>query len=223
MNTPDADWTELATELGLVHENLKPLEAMRVATLDLQGLEQGQEADLPPEEQQKVQNLERALKMLESVGALAGLAAAGASMGWRSRLLRGEYRGRRVSVHSLEGNVSRCGVTVRFRRRLGFGLRIVRENMGHKLGKLVRMTQDLQVEDSTLDPLVLIQAEDTPGAQAWLSDPALRADLIDLFQLSEGVEVLDWGVRFQDETAGLTPARVRSILDAMLPVTDHVQ
>jgi hypothetical protein len=223
MNAPESEWTDLARDLGLEHCDLKPLEALKVAALDMHGLEPGEEDQLPPEDRSKIQNLERALKMLESLGALSRLAAAGANAGWRSKLLRGEYRGHRVSIHSLEGQESKYGVSLRFSRRLGWGLRIVREGMGHKLGKLLRMTQDLQVDDPTLDPLVLIQADDVESAKDWLTDPGLREDLRDLFQLSEGVEVLDWGLRFQADSGGLTPGRVRSLLDAMLPITAHVR
>lgn len=223
MNAPDSEWTDLARDLGLEHCDLKPLEALKIAALDMQGLEPGEEDQLPPEDRSKIQSLERAMQLLESIGALSRIAELGANAGWRSRLLRGEYRGHRVSIHSLEGQESKYGVSLRFQRRLGWGLRIVREGMGHKLGKLLRMTQDLQVDDPTLDPLVLIQAEDTESAKAWLSDPGLREDLRVLFQLSEGIEVLDWGLRFEAESGGLTPSRVRALLDAMLPITDYVR
>ncbi len=223
MNEPDSDWTDLARELGLEQCELKPLEALKVAALDMHGLDPGQEDQLPPDERTKIQRLEQALQVLESLGAFTSLMAAGPHAGWRSRLLRGDYREHRVSVFSLEGQEANYGVSLRFRRRLGWGLRIVREGFGHKLGKLLRLTQDLQLDDAELDPLVLIQAEDVAGAKGWLGDPGLREDLRDLFQLSEGVEVLDWGLRFQGDSGNLTPGRVRAILDAMLPIATYVR
>jgi len=220
MNDQDQNWRACAEELGLELCELKPLEAMRTALLDMNGLEAGQEDQLPPEEQSKIKGLERVLGLLESFGALSRLS----ETAWKTTMVRGDYKGNHVSVHSLRvQQESHTGVSLRFARPLGLGLRIVREGVGHKIGKFLRMTQDLQLDDPVLDPLILIQAEDAAGAKAWLQDEGLREELRDLFQLTEGIEVLDWGLRFQGDQGELTPTRVRAVLEAMLPVAYHVR
>lgn len=222
MTISNTNWEACAAELGLELVQLAPLEAVRTASLDMHGLDPGQEDQLPPEEQSKIKHLGTALKLLESFGGLAGLPSGGG--GWQTLMLRGEHQGYRVSVHSVQANQeTETGISLRFPRPLGFGLRIVREGFGHKLGKLLRLTQDLQLEDETLDPLVLIQAEQVEGAKTWLSDPGLREDLRDLFQLSEGIEVLDWGLSYRGDAEEFSPSRVGAVLKAMTPIARHVR
>lgn len=220
MDDANQNWRDCAEELGLELCELEPLEALRLALLDMNGLDPGQEDRLPPEEQSKLSSLQRVLALLEKLGALSRLG----ETAWKTTMVRGDYKGNHVSVHSLRiQQEAHTGVSLRFARPLGVGLRIVREGMGHKLGKLLRLTQDLQLDDPVLDPLVLIQAEDVEGARVWLQDEGLREELRDLFQLTEGIEVLDWGLRFQGGQGELTPARVRALLEAMLPIAYHVR
>lgn len=219
----EAEGRALAAELGLEFLHLTLEETARAAVLEQHGLDLGQEDRLPPEARQALAVLDNVIgKKAASLPGGLGLAgrlflATGARPGF---LVRGTYQGFHASIYPARGSQGAGrGVSLRFRRPLGFDLRICREGLGHKLGKLLRLTQDLQVADPVLDPLVLIQAEDASAAQAWLADPALREELALLFRLSEGIEVLRWGLRYRtDNDAPLIPERVREILDVMCPV-----
>jgi hypothetical protein len=212
------EWKAIAAEVGLELRELSVLDAMGIASLSMHGLDPGQEDQLPEEEQTKLRRFEKALALFES---FSGVKVSQASP--TAFLIHGQYRGHSMSAHSIAGREDpQAGISLRFPRRLGLGLRITREGLGHKLGKFLRLTQDLQLDDPELDPLILVQAEDVEGAQAWLADPGLREDLRTLFELSRGIEVLDWGLRYTVEDGKLTADLLRSVLNAMLPVAAHV-
>lgn len=225
---PEAQGLAIAQAFGLEISQLSPLERVEAALLEQHGLEPGQTERLPAEVRSQVEGFRKLAALQSAAGAMARLfmARAGAGAGFSSGafLARGEYQGYRVSIHCIQRGEEglATGVSLRFPRPLGLGLRIRREGLAHKLGKLLRLTQDLQVDDPRLDPLVLIQAEDSAGAAGWLGDPGLREDLCVLFELSEGIEVWDWGLRFEGlGEEQFQVARIRAILEAMVPVASY--
>lgn len=200
------DWSAVARELDFEVVELPLEEGVRVGFLAEHGLDPGQEDQLEAGARKNLGRALQAVKLLSGVMGLSGLAAT---------FVRGEHRGHVAHLFERQGESPSLGISLRFAQPVGCGLRIVREGLHHKLGKLLRLTQDLQLADPQLDPLVLIQASDEARARDWLANEALRAELIELFQLSEGVEVLDWGLRYTEPRGSLTPARARVLLDAM--------
>ena len=208
------DWSALADELGLELLQLSLEDGVRIGYLAERGLDPDQAESLPPAQRKE---LGHALKAVSMLAGLAGMALGGLSLA-KANLLRGEYQGLRAHVFQRRGEHPSIGISLRFAAPVGCGLRIVREGLHHKLGKLLRLTQDLQLADPELDPLVLIQAEDESRARDWLANEALRAELLQLFQLSAGVEVLDWGLRYDEPGETINAGRARAILDAMANV-----
>lgn len=209
-----SDWQALAEELDLELLELSLEDSVRIGFLAQQGLDPDQAERLPP---QKRTELKHALKAVAMLSSLAGMALGGLSLS-QANLLRGDFRGLRAHVSQQRGEHPSVGVSLRFAQPVGCGLRIVREGLQHKLGKLLRLTQDLQLADPELDPLILIQAEDEQRARDWLANEALRAELLQLFQLSEGVEILDWGLRYDEPGETINAGRACAILDAMANV-----
>lgn len=68
-------------------------------------------------------------------------------------------------------------LVVILRRPKNFKLHIYPERLASRVGKFLFRLQDIQLGDATLDHLVMIKAEDVPGATELLTDAQVQSEL----------------------------------------------